>query len=89
MTLDQTLAFFASIAAILTFVGIIVGKLVTAHTNKVVNSLVKDYLSELKPNSGSSMRDEVKTISTGLIELKVDVASLEGKFDQHIRETSH
>ena len=89
MTLDQIISFYASIAAILTFVGIIVGKLVTAHTNKVVNALVKDYLSELKPNSGSSMRDEVKNIGTDLMELKIDVSNLEGKFDQHIRETSH
>lgn len=56
------------------------------YVNGLVSDLTKNYLSELKPNSGSSMRDEVKGIRQDLTDLKVDVASLEGKFDQHIRE---
>ena len=41
--------------------------------------LVKNYLSEMKPNGGSSMRDDIS-------EIKVMLAKLEGKFEQHIEE---
>lgn len=43
--------------------------------------LIKNYLSEMKPNGGSSMRDDVTAI-------KVMLAKLEGKFEQHIEEHS-
>lgn len=43
--------------------------------------LVKNYLSEMKPNGGGSMRDDVTAI-------KVMLAKLEGKFEQHIEEHS-
>jgi len=56
------------------------------HTTKLVNEIVKEYLSELKPNSGSSLKDSVNCIQQDLVALRVDVATLEGKFDQHIKE---
>lgn len=48
--------------------------------------VVKHYLSEMKPNSGSSMRDAIDDIRTNVTDIKVCVAKLEGKFEQHIEE---
>ena len=58
-----------SIGFILAFISIL-GSLAVA-----VRFLVKHYLSELKPNGGSSMNDKV-----GEIEKKID--KLEGRVDQ-------
>lgn len=41
--------------------------------------MIKNYLSEMKPNGGGSMRDDIS-------EIKVSIARLEGKFEQHIEE---
>jgi hypothetical protein len=59
---------------------------VRGYTNEIVTNLVKEYLSELKPNHGSSLRDDIIAIKGDLNEVKVDLATLEGKFDQHIKE---
>lgn len=48
--------------------------------------LIKNYLSEMKPNSGSSMRDAIDGIRTDVGDIKVVVAKLEGKFEQHTQE---
>ena len=56
--------------------------------------LVKHYLSELKPNHGSSLNDAVKLqilpliqeLSKDMTSVKVSVAKLEGRFEQHIEE---
>lgn len=82
----QLIALASSICTIIALAGTIIGKLMHGHTTKLVNDIVKEYLSELKPNSGSSLRDSVNCIQQDLVELKVDVATLEGKFDQHIKE---
>jgi hypothetical protein len=74
-------AFFALVIAGLSWIA-------KKYITGVISDLTSNYLSELKPNSGSSMRDEVKSIRKDLTDLKVDVAGLEGKFDQHIRETA-
>lgn len=50
--------------------------------------IIKHYLSELKRNGGSSIKDAVETIHTDVIEIKVCLAKLEGKFEQHIEEHS-
>lgn len=47
---------------------------------------IKHYLAELKPNGGSSLKDAVNRIATDVTELRVSVARLEGRFDQHIEE---
>jgi hypothetical protein len=86
MTTDQLIAVISSICTVLGFAGFIVSRLIKGHTTELVDALVKDYLSELKPNHGSSLRDAVNCIQQDLVELKVDVATLEGKFDQHIKE---
>jgi len=86
MTTDQMIAVISTLCTVLGFAGFIVSRLIKGHTTELVNNLVKDYLSELKPNHGSSLRDAVNCIQKDLIELKIDVATLEGKFDQHIAE---
>jgi hypothetical protein len=49
---------------------------VLAGFTAAVRFLVKSYLSELKPNSGSSMRDEVKVNSARLERLEGRVDSI-------------
>jgi hypothetical protein len=86
MSTDQLIALIATLCTILSLGGFVVARLVKGYTSEIVSTLVKDYLSELKPNHGSSLRDDVISIKTDLTSLKVDVATLEGKFDQHIKE---
>jgi hypothetical protein len=60
-----------------------------------VKWLVKKYLSELRPNGGSSIHDKInKEVIPMLKELRVDqlkigekVAKLEGRFEQHVEES--
>ena len=47
---------------------------------------IKHYLVELKPNVGSSMRDAVNKIGLDITEMRVSLARLEGRFDQHVIE---
>ncbi len=47
---------------------------------------IKHYLAELKPNGGSSMRDAINRIGLDMTEVRVSLARLEGRFDQHIEE---
>ena len=82
----QLIALASSICTIIALAGAVVGKLMQGHTTKLVNDIVKEYLSELKPNHGSSLKDSINCIQRDLVELKIDVATLEGKFDQHIKE---
>lgn len=59
-----------------------------------VKWLVKKYLSELRPNGGSSIHDKInKEVIPMLKELRTDqiaigekVAKLEGRFEQHVEE---
>lgn len=48
--------------------------------------IVKRYLVELKPNSGSSLRDAIDCIQKDVSNISVDLARLEGKFEQHTQE---
>lgn len=57
-----------------------------AQADIVVNRIVKDYLSELKPNGGSSLKDSIKRIEQNVNDVKVDLSRLEGQFQQHIIE---
>lgn len=86
MNFEQIVTIIASLCSILVFTGTLVAKLIQGHTSKLVAIIVKEYLSELKPNHGSSLKDAVNEIKTELINVKVNMASLEGKFDQHIKE---
>jgi hypothetical protein len=86
MSTDQLIALIATLCTILSLGGFVVARLVKGYTAEIVSTLVKDYLSELKPNHGSSLRDDVLGIKSDLTEVKVSVAVLEAKFDQHIKE---
>lgn len=86
MDTGQLITLTASVCTVITLVGTIIARLMHAHTTKLVNGMIREYLSELKPNSGSSMRDTINHIKEDIIEVKVNVATLEGKFDQHIKE---
>ena len=86
MSTPELIALIASICSILVFTATLVAKLMQNHINKVMTTLIKDYLSELKPNHGSSLRDAVNSIKEDLTSVRVDLATLEGKFDQHIKE---
>lgn len=86
MTTDQLIALIATLCTILSFGGFVIARLVKGYTAEIVSTLIKDYLSELKPNHGSSLKDDILCIKKDLGEIKVDVATLEGKFAQHIKE---
>ena len=69
-----------------------IGILVSAAAG--VKWLVKKYLSELRPNGGSSIHDKInKEVIPMLKELRTEqvligekVAKLEGRFEQHVDE---
>ena len=56
--------------------------------------LVKRYLSELRPNGGSSIHDKInkeiipilRELRANQIEISEKVAKLEGRFEQHVDE---
>ena len=52
-----------------------------------VRWIVKSYLIELKPNGGGSIKDAVNDIKREMVEVRVSLARLEGKFHQHVEET--
>ena len=59
-----------------------------------IKYLVKKYLSELRPNGGSSIHDKInkevvpmlKELREDSIQIKEKVAKLEGRFEQHVDE---
>jgi hypothetical protein len=85
MTALDWVGFISSVLGIISFAGTILFKII----KKSVNHIISEYLSELKPNHGSSLRDEIKGIRTDVTDIKIDVARLEGKFEQHIAEAVH
>ena len=95
MTITELATTLAAFTAVLTFIGAVVTWVFKNYANKLVGDLTKDYLSELKPNSGSSLKDAVNSIKRDVSEVKrditdvkIDLSALEGKFDQHIRENA-
>lgn len=63
------------------------GASIIAATSWVLKSYLKNFVHELKPNGGSSMKDTVNKIHNELTELRISVARLEGQFVQHIDES--
>jgi len=67
---------------------------VVAAGGVTIRWIVKHYLSELRPNHGSSLHDKVslevlpllKELRENQIEIGIQVAKLEGQFEQHVRE---
>jgi hypothetical protein len=64
------------------------GAAIIASTSWVLKSYLKNFVHELKPNGGSSMKDTVNKIHAELTELRVSVARLEGRFTQHLEDSS-
>lgn len=70
-----------------------IGVLVAAVAG--IKWLVNRYLSELKPNGGSSIHDKInkevipmlKELREDQLNIKSQVDKLEGRFEQHVRET--
>lgn len=70
-----------------------IGVLVAAVAG--IKWLVNKYLSELKPNGGSSIHDKInkevipmlKELREDQLNIKSQVDKLEGRFEQHVRET--
>lgn len=60
------------------------GSAIIVATSWVLKSYLKNYVHELKPNGGSSMKDTINKIHAELTDLRVSVARLEGRFDQHL-----
>jgi hypothetical protein len=57
---------------------------IAAAFSAVIRWLVKHYLTELRPNGGESIKDYVNIMKSELTEIRVSMARLEGKFEQHI-----
>ena len=78
--------------SVLDWVGIISGVIaivtsVLVALAKFNRYITKEYLSELKPNGGSSLADKIKLeILPMLTEIKSDVAEMKGRLDQHLKE---
>lgn len=59
-----------------------------------IKYLVKKYLSELRPNGGSSIHDKInkeivpllKELREDQINIKKELSKLEGRFEQHVDE---
>jgi hypothetical protein len=62
------------------------GATIIAATSWVLKSYLKNFVHELKPNGGSSMKDTVNKIHTEMVDLRISVARLEGRFTQHLDE---
>ena len=83
---------FMSLEAIIALTSAQIGIVVSAAAG--IKWLVKKYLSELRPNGGSSIHDKInKEVIPMLKELRSEqvnigekVAKLEGRFEQHVDE---
>lgn len=62
------------------------GAAIIAATSWVLKSYLKNFVHELKPNGGGSMKDTVNQIHSEITELRISVAKLEGQFTQHLAE---
>jgi len=78
--------------SLLDWVGIISGIIAIATSlfvglRKFNEYLIKEYLSELKPNGGESLSDKIRLeILPILGEIRVEVSEMKGRLDQHLKE---
>lgn len=70
---------------IITFGGVIRWVL-RRYLKHLMEDITEKYLVELKPNHGSSIKDAVDEIRSYVQDIKVDLARLEGRFEQHVDE---
>lgn len=86
MTFLDWVQALAALTVVVGFAGAILGWIFKKYADSLVEKLVKDYLSELKPNGGSSMRDELKDLQKEMTNVRVDLGHLQGRFAQHLAE---
>ena len=78
--------------SLLDWVGIISGLIAIVTSlfvglKKFNEYVVKEYLSELKPNGGNSLADKIRLeILPILGEIRSEVSEMKGRLDQHIKE---
>lgn len=78
--------------SLLDWVGIISGIIAIVTSlfvglKKFNEYVVKEYLSELKPNGGNSLADKIRLeILPILGEIRSEVSEMKGRLDQHIKE---
>lgn len=87
MALD-TAASWATITSGYLFLILTIGGVLQWFLKKYVKDMLKELspLVELKPNHGSSIKDAVDEIRSHVQDIKVDLARLEGRFEQHVDE---
>ena len=89
MTIEQVLGGIAILGA-----GLALMRWVIRNEVREVKTNTREIKYETSPNGGGSLNDYIKKeihpllkeIRTDQIEIKVNVGTLEGKFEQHIRE---
>lgn len=89
MTIEQVLGGIAILGA-----GLALMRWVIRNEVREVKANTREIKYETSPNGGGSLNDYIKKeihpllkeIRTDQIEIKVNVGTLEGKFEQHIRE---
>lgn len=86
MTFLEWVQALAALTVVVGFSGAILGWVFKKYADSLVEKLVKDYLSELKPNGGGSMRDELKDLQKEMTNVRVDLGHLQGRFAQHLAE---
>lgn len=86
MTFLDWVQALAALTVVVGFTGAILGWIFKKYADSLVENLVKDYLSELKPNGGGSMRDELKDLQKEMTNIRVDLGHLQGRFAQHLAE---
>jgi hypothetical protein len=78
--------------SLLDWVGVISGIIAISTSlflalRKFNEYLIKEYLSELKPNGGNSLADKIRLeILPILGEIRSEVSEMKGRLDQHIKE---
>jgi hypothetical protein len=78
--------------SLLDLIGIISGLIaivtsVVLGLKKFNEYVVKEYLSELKPNGGNSLADKIRLEILPLLgEIRSEVSEMKGRLDQHIKE---
>ena len=86
MTLSDWATTLAGFTATAAFIGIV--------GSWIMRSWMKNFLSELKPNGGSSLNDKIsleiipmlKDLRANQVVIGEKVAKLEGRFEQHVDE---
>lgn len=89
MALDNA-ASWATITSGYLFLIITVGGVIQWFLKRYIKHMMEEisqkYLVELIPNHGSSIKDAVDEIRSYVQDIKVDLARLEGRFEQHVDE---